>query len=105
MNVPTAAVAVALPMLQGATEALTPLLAGVRLGVGAAHLSLLKHQQQGINLQVARVQERATSAMIRIRAARPGNPLLVVLKTVNRLLKSVASPSGSAQGTWNARSV
>jgi len=105
VNVPTAAVAVALPLPQGATAALTPLLAGLRLGVGAAHPSLLKHQQQGINLQMARVQERATSAMIRIRAARPGNPLLVVLKTVNRLLKSVASPSGSAQGTWNARSV
>ncbi|XP_039787727.1 uncharacterized protein LOC120654283 [Panicum virgatum] len=84
VNVPTAAVAVALPMPQGATEALTPLLAGVRMGVGAAHLSLLKHQQQGINLQVARVQERGTSAMIRIRDERPGNPLL----------KSVATEDG-----------
>jgi len=45
VNVPTAAVAVALPLPQGATAALTPLLAGLRLGVGAAHLSLLKHQQ------------------------------------------------------------
>ena len=95
VNVPTAAVAVALPMPQGATEALTPLLAGVRLGLGAAHLSLLKHQQQGINLQVARVQERETSAMFRIRDERPEN----------QLLKSVASPSGRDQETWNARSV
>ena len=92
---PAAAVAVALPRPQGAPEDLTPLLAGVQLGVRAAPPSLLKHQQQGINLQVARVQERATSAMIQIRDERPGNPLL----------KSVASPSGSAQGTWNAQSV
>ena len=42
---PTPAVAVALPRPQGAPEALTPLLAGVWLGVGATHPSLLKHQQ------------------------------------------------------------
>jgi len=53
------------------------------------------HQQQGINLQVARVQEKETSGMVRIRDERPEN----------QLLKSVASPSGRDQETWNARSV